>query len=402
MQVLILTGFPCRTTASPPTETDGPSGAVALAVAALRAGKTAVAIATDDSSHDVLQATVAAAGIADSRFQLLSFPAFTHDGWRVRPATTAAADADAAAAAAPEPGPLTMRLVQLWKEYDHVVAIERAGVCTPGPYTVTGWEHLLCTPQEVQSATSTASSSSNSSGNSSDAAAADAGVASAYGVQWCTMRAIPMAALVAPLDALVYCGATPTTTTAATAAADTAEWVTAATHPAAPLAWRRLHDLLGTDAGAAAAAAPRSTTGIGDGGNEAGMGKRKPAVVGHIRNGPGIAAAVPARNLVTAGVSNHGGWALAAAAEAALRLVPGAAAAAALAAQPAGYCVPTVEEDVALVAAMVSAGAADGITGARDGCVDGLTPAVHAALLQRLRHALAAALHAAAPSSATS
>ncbi|KAM6202673.1 D-glutamate cyclase, mitochondrial [Rhynchocyon petersi] len=54
-----------------------------------------------------------------------------------------------------------------------------------------------------------------------------------------------------------------------------------------------------------------SSTGVGDGGNELGMGKVKEAVKTHIRNGAVIACDVEADFAVIAGVSNWGGYALA-------------------------------------------------------------------------------------------
>uniref|UniRef100_A0A8I3W801 D-glutamate cyclase n=1 Tax=Callithrix jacchus TaxID=9483 RepID=A0A8I3W801_CALJA len=54
-----------------------------------------------------------------------------------------------------------------------------------------------------------------------------------------------------------------------------------------------------------------SSTGVGDGGNELGMGKVKEAVRRHIRNGDVIACDVEADFAVIAGVSNWGGYALA-------------------------------------------------------------------------------------------
>lgn len=54
-----------------------------------------------------------------------------------------------------------------------------------------------------------------------------------------------------------------------------------------------------------------SSTGVGDGGNELGMGKVKGAVKKHIRNGDVIACDVAADFAVIAGVSNWGGYALA-------------------------------------------------------------------------------------------
>ncbi|KFU94225.1 hypothetical protein M959_10866, partial [Chaetura pelagica] len=54
-----------------------------------------------------------------------------------------------------------------------------------------------------------------------------------------------------------------------------------------------------------------STTGVGDGGNELGMGKVKDAVKKHIKNGDVIACDVEADFTVVAGVSNWGGYAIA-------------------------------------------------------------------------------------------
>ncbi|NWQ78757.1 GLUCM protein, partial [Columbina picui] len=53
------------------------------------------------------------------------------------------------------------------------------------------------------------------------------------------------------------------------------------------------------------------TTGVGDGGNELGMGKVKDAVKKHIKNGDVIACDVEADFTIVAGVSNWGGYAIA-------------------------------------------------------------------------------------------
>ena len=54
-----------------------------------------------------------------------------------------------------------------------------------------------------------------------------------------------------------------------------------------------------------------STTSIGDGGNELGMGKVKEQVENHVKLGEQIACVVPSDYLVAAGVSNWGGYAIA-------------------------------------------------------------------------------------------
>ncbi len=94
------------------------------------------------------------------------------------------------------------------------------------------------------------------------------------------------------------------------------------------------------------------------------MGKVRAAVQAHIENGDVIAAVVPAQHVVAAGVSNWGGWAIAAAA------------------CPASL--PTLEEEVSLVAAVAAAGARDGITGSLDS-VDGLPMERHYEVLADVR-----------------
>ena len=54
-----------------------------------------------------------------------------------------------------------------------------------------------------------------------------------------------------------------------------------------------------------------STTSIGDGGNELGMGKVKQLVETHVKHGKEIACVVACNYLITAGVSNWAGYALA-------------------------------------------------------------------------------------------
>ena len=118
------------------------------------------------------------------------------------------------------------------------------------------------------------------------------------------------------------------------------------------------------------------------------------AVRVHIPNGDTIACAVPAHHLIAAGVSNWGGYGLAAAAAV---LSTRRANAGALDDDDAGdgsvgavdpRAVATVEEEASLSAAVVSSGARDGITCALDGSVDGMPLAVHLALLAEIRAVL--------------
>jgi hypothetical protein len=170
--------------------------------------------------------------------------------------------------------------------------------------------------------------------------------------------------------------------------------------------------------------------GVGDGGNEFGMGSVESAVVARIPSGREIACVEACDFLVAAGVSNWGGWALAAATEAALRtlgeeiadeaadapwewpvdgvssapglsLSPGEALDALWRSEEARRCarllsgsltlVPTPEEELAVMGAVASAGGRDGITGDLSGrqC-DGLWWESHEAVLLSMREALMA------------
>ena len=54
--VVILSGFPCCVTQTPPTETDGPPGTFAIARAAAALGWSRVVVAVDDCNRAVFQA----------------------------------------------------------------------------------------------------------------------------------------------------------------------------------------------------------------------------------------------------------------------------------------------------------------------------------------------------------
>jgi D-glutamate cyclase len=114
--VAIVTGFPCLLDYSPPTETDGPLGALAIAKALLVLGKR-VRVLTDECNEDVLLACAAASQLDrflvgdDPRLQLESFPPldrFDHHD--------------------------EARLNALSQAVDLVVAIERAGPNGAGKY----------------------------------------------------------------------------------------------------------------------------------------------------------------------------------------------------------------------------------------------------------------------------
>jgi hypothetical protein len=113
----------------------------------------------------------------------------------------------------------------------------------------------------------------------------------------------------------------------------------------------------------------RTTVGVGDGGNEIGMGNVRARIV---RGGgvlPRIASVVRVDHLVVAGTSNWGAYGIVAelSRRAGRDLLHGA------------------EDERAMIDACVAAGAVDGLTGRREATVDGLPLAVHVGILELLR-----------------
>ncbi|MGH7319177.1 MAG: DUF4392 domain-containing protein [Candidatus Rokuibacteriota bacterium] len=111
------------------------------------------------------------------------------------------------------------------------------------------------------------------------------------------------------------------------------------------------------------------TIGIGDGGNEIGMGRVRARVRREIAHGARIGSVVRTDHLIVAGTSNWGAWGLTA--------HLGHAAGRDLLHSP--------EEEARLTRAMVAAGGVDGLTGAAVPSVDSLPLALHRALLETLR-----------------
>ncbi|NWT51366.1 GLUCM protein, partial [Erythrocercus mccallii] len=195
--VLITTGFPTHFTHQPPEENDGPPGALAVA-AMLQALEKQVAIVTDQRAMDLNKKIIEEAvqlGILKKSIPLLSYQRESADSALMFLCENG------------DPGR---------PRFDHLVAIERAGMAADGNYY--------------------------------------------------NARKVNIKHLVDPIDELFL-------------AAQTIPGVT--------------------------------TTGVGDGGNELGMGKVKDAVKKHIKNGDVIACDVEADFTVVAGVSNWGGYAIA-------------------------------------------------------------------------------------------
>lgn len=111
------------------------------------------------------------------------------------------------------------------------------------------------------------------------------------------------------------------------------------------------------------------TVGVGDGGNEVGMGTVRARVARAGGLFPRIVSVVKVKHLVVAGVSNWGAYGI-------------VAELGRLAGRP---LLHTAEEEQALVQACVDAGAVDGLTLRREPTVDGLPLPVHIGMLELLR-----------------
>jgi hypothetical protein len=111
------------------------------------------------------------------------------------------------------------------------------------------------------------------------------------------------------------------------------------------------------------------TVGVGDGGNEIGMGRVRARVARDVPHGATIGSIVRTDHLIVAGTSNWGAWGLVAhlSLELGRELLHGP------------------DEEARLTRAMVAAGGVDGLTGAATPTVDSLPLTLHQALLETLR-----------------
>eukprot|EP01038_Epipyxis_sp_PR26KG_P010115 gene10115-13596_t len=278
-KIAILTGFPCMIDYNPPTETDGPLGAVAIAVALLKMGKEVI-ILTDECNEEVLLAAVAASEYGNSheekknKLSLESFPN--------------AANFDSTD---------MIRLDSIYESIDLILTIERAGPTADGKYR--------------------------------------------------TMRGRDMTHLIAPLDILLRNDSEDDN--------------------------KRIRSI-----------------GIGDGGNEVGMGKVYDSVIKSksIPNGDLIACTVSTDYLIVSSVSNWGGYALIAATailwyiknnnkfpirfEELKKVV--------------SSMLPSNEEEIRKCQRMVDSGARDGVTGKLGLFVDGMPLEKSLMIIEHLRN----------------
>ena len=113
------------------------------------------------------------------------------------------------------------------------------------------------------------------------------------------------------------------------------------------------------------------TIGVGDGGNELGMGGARSLVEEYVRHGKKICARQKADATLVAGVSNWWGWGLCGA----LSLAAGR------------DLMPSGEDEKRLLEAVLAAGGADGETARADGTVDAMPLSVHLEVLEQIRRA---------------
>lgn len=275
--VLVLSGFPCCVNETPPTETDGPPGAFAIARAACALGHT-VTVVTDACNEEVFAAAMNDLGswATESTLSLQIFP-----GEQLM----TAADEE--------------RLTNLSNSCDAIIACERAGPAKDG--------HCY------------------------------------------TMRGIDMTEreMIAPLHRLIEM------------------------------------------------ASSKHFIAIGDGGNEMGMGKVIQQIISNpkISNGNEIGCVVAADHLIAASVSNWGGYALAAGAalvraekeylrDTTQKLLSDHAK------EWVEKCVPSEEEEVALLQRCVEKGCRDGVSGKVEATVDGMPLETSLKCLRDIRQAV--------------
>lgn len=336
---VIMTGFPCLLDHTPPTETDGPLGALCLARCLVALGKK-VHLITDECNEEALLACVAASGImamgTDGEggylplLELESFP----------PMPTFAAEDHA-------------RLLELGRRADLVIAIERAGPSADGRYL--------------------------------------------------TMRGRDMSAICAPLDELLQPEGAQTVFgqdlslemdrmlgegdygEGTGAGADFAENVSAAESAAAT----GNIFIPASDSASASDATSSSrmvSIGIGDGGNEVGMGAVYDLILAStIPLAETIACVVPTDHILVASVSNWGGYALAAA-TAVLATLSGSSVMYGKGVGTAlSVCLPSKEEEMHMCVRLVESGARDGMTGKQEAMVDGMSMQTSVDILQGIK-----------------
>ena len=251
--LVIITGFPCMMAYTPPTETDGPLGALCIARCALAIGKE-VLILTDECNEESVLAAAAGSDLFETYGTKLSLESF--------PSMESFDEND------------EKRLISIQNKADLIVAIERTGPTKDGSYR--------------------------------------------------TMSGKDMSHLVAPLELLIT---------------------------------KEVRSI-----------------GIGDGGNEVGMGKVYNEICNSkIPNASNIACDVATDHLIVASVSNWGGYALAAAV-AVLSTTNNNDRVAFFPSRKVAIlkCLPSSAIETNIMSRLVESGARDGLTGKQAMMVDGM------------------------------
>eukprot|EP01039_Chlorochromonas_danica_P002019 gene2020-2202_t len=282
--VIIITGFPCMISYDPPTETDGPLGALSMVKSLLHLGK-AVTVLTDLCNEEVVRACARGANLQDfhEKLTIQAFPPgekMDDEQWA--------------------------RLHAVAESADLLISIERAGPSKDGRYL--------------------------------------------------TMRCRDMTAIVSPLDKLL---------TGLPPLANTSSSSVTTTH----------HHIL-------------RSIGIGDGGNEVGMGKAYDKIIkSSIPNATENACVVSTDLLLVASVSNWGGYAISAAIAVynAFHHSSGEEVDIELIRSRLNCLLPTDQEEIEKCQLMVEAGARDGITGDKALMVDGMPLQTSLDLIQKFR-----------------
>ncbi len=122
------------------------------------------------------------------------------------------------------------------------------------------------------------------------------------------------------------------------------------------------------------------TIGVGDGGNELGLGRLSPGITKYVKSGAQICSTTPAKYCICAGVSNWAGYAMTAL----------------LSYYANRNLLPSKKELVSLLTAIVNEGAVDGISGQQTPTVDGLPQNWEIDILVTLTEILHSHLQAAA------
>jgi len=112
-KLVIITGFPCMISYTPPTETDGPLGALCIARSALAIGKEVI-ILTDECNEESMLAATAGSELCEIYGNKLSLESF--------PCTQNFDESD------------FKRLLSIQNSSDLIIAIERTGPTKDGSY----------------------------------------------------------------------------------------------------------------------------------------------------------------------------------------------------------------------------------------------------------------------------